>query len=215
MATKVYIEEGKKKVFAVSLQWSGWARSGKDAESALEALAEYAPRYEVIVTAAGLSLPKTAARFEIVETLPGNASTDFGMPAVFASSDPGKPGPKEAEKLTALLRAAWTAFDERRASAPAELVKGPRGGGRDRDKMAAHVIEAEAAYARKLGIKHKPPALDDADAIEALRADVLASFAGEPGIPAIPDNGWPVRYAARRFTWHVLDHLWEMEDRSG
>jgi hypothetical protein len=211
VATKVYVEEGKKKVFAVSLQWSGWARSGKDAESALEALADYAPRYEVIVKAAGLSLPKTATRFEIVEKLSGNASTDFGMPAVLASTDSDKPGPKEAEKLAALLRAAWTAFDERRASAPAELVKGPRGGGRDRDKMAAHVIEAEAAYARKIGIKHKPPAIDDPDAIEALRADVVAAFVGNPDIP---DNGWPVRYAARRFTWHVLDHLWEMEDRS-
>jgi len=211
MATKVYIEEGKKKVFAVSLQWSGWARSGKDAESALDALAEYAPRYEVIATAAGLSFPKTATRFEVVEKLPGNASTDFGMPAVLASTDPDKPGPKEAEKLAALLRAAWTAFDERRATAPAELVKGPRGGGRDRDKMAAHVIEAEAAYARKIGIKHKPPAFDDPEAIEALRADVLTAFVGNPDIP---DNGWPLRYAARRFTWHVLDHLWEMEDRS-
>src|SRR5438034_5921388 len=107
MATKVYIEEGKTKVFAVSLQWSGWARSGKDEDSALAALAEYAPRYEVIAKAAGLRLPKTATRFEVVEKLAGNASTDFGMPAVFASSDPDKPGPKEAEKLVALLRAAW------------------------------------------------------------------------------------------------------------
>ncbi|WP_433360649.1 hypothetical protein [Streptosporangium sp. CA-115845] len=24
---------------------------------------------------------------------------------------------------------------------------------------------------------------------------------------------WPVRYAARRIAWHVIDHLWEMEDR--
>jgi hypothetical protein len=75
--------------------------------------------------------------------------------------------------------------------------------------MAAHVIEAEAAYARKIGIKHKPPALDDADAIEALRADVLEAFVADPS------GSWPIRYAARRFTWHVLDHLWEMEDRSG
>jgi hypothetical protein len=78
--------------------------------------------------------------------------------------------------------------------------------------MAAHVIEAEAAYARKIGIKHKPPAFDDPEAIEALRADVLTAFVGNPDIP---NNGWPLRYAARRFTWHVLDHLWEMEDRSG
>jgi hypothetical protein len=28
-------------------------------------------------------------------------------------------------------------------------------------------------------------------------------------------GGWPVRYAARRIAWHVLDHAWEIEDKSG
>ena len=28
------------------------------------------------------------------------------------------------------------------------------------------------------------------------------------------DTAWPVRYAARRIAWHVLDHAWEIEDRS-
>jgi hypothetical protein len=28
------------------------------------------------------------------------------------------------------------------------------------------------------------------------------------------DNGWLPRYAARRCAWHVLDHAWEIEDRS-
>jgi hypothetical protein len=208
VATKVFIEEGKTKVFAVSLQWPGWARSGKGEASALSSLADYAPRYEVIATAAGLKFPKTATRLEVVERLPGNATTDFGIPAVFASTDSVSPTPAEAEKLVALLSAAWKAFDELRASAPPSRKKGPRGGGRDRDKMATHVIEAEAAYVRKLGIKHRPPALGDTDAIAALRADVLEAFT------ANPEGNWPVRYAARRFTWHVLDHLWEMEDRS-
>ena len=27
-------------------------------------------------------------------------------------------------------------------------------------------------------------------------------------------GGWPVRYAARRIAWHVLDHAWEIEDKS-
>jgi hypothetical protein len=27
-------------------------------------------------------------------------------------------------------------------------------------------------------------------------------------------NGWLPRYAARRIAWHVLDHAWEIEDRS-
>ena len=28
------------------------------------------------------------------------------------------------------------------------------------------------------------------------------------------EKGWPQRYAARRIAWHVLDHAWEIEDRS-
>ena len=29
------------------------------------------------------------------------------------------------------------------------------------------------------------------------------------------DPKWPVRYLIRRMAWHVLDHAWEIEDRSG
>jgi len=29
-----------------------------------------------------------------------------------------------------------------------------------------------------------------------------------------PDAVWPARYAIRRTAWHVLDHAWEIEDRS-
>jgi hypothetical protein len=27
-------------------------------------------------------------------------------------------------------------------------------------------------------------------------------------------KGWLPRYAARRIAWHVLDHAWEMQDRT-
>jgi len=27
-------------------------------------------------------------------------------------------------------------------------------------------------------------------------------------------GSWPARYAARRIVWHVLDHAWEIEDKS-
>jgi hypothetical protein len=27
------------------------------------------------------------------------------------------------------------------------------------------------------------------------------------------DRGWTPRYAVRRFAWHVLDHVWEIEDK--
>jgi hypothetical protein len=77
-----------------------------------------------------------------------------------------------------------------------------------------HVLGAEVAYARKLGVKHRQPARDDAPAIAALRDDIVTALrAPSDGTPLVP-KGWPPRYAARRIAWHVLDHAWEMEDRS-
>jgi hypothetical protein len=80
--------------------------------------------------------------------------------------------------------------------------------------MIDHVIGAEAMYARKIGVRHRPPTIDDKDAIGALRADVLAVLGRASDGGPLTDNGWTARYAARRIVWHVLDHLWEMQDRS-
>jgi hypothetical protein len=79
--------------------------------------------------------------------------------------------------------------------------------------MIDHVLGAEAAYARKLGVKHKQPTLEDTAAIAALRADLLAVLSAPSDGRPVVDNGWTVRYAARRIAWHVLDHLWETQDR--
>ena len=57
----------------------------------------------------------------------------------------------DGTRLAVLLGAAWAAFDETAAAAPALLRKGPRGGGRDTAAIAEHVTGAEAAFARKLG----------------------------------------------------------------
>jgi hypothetical protein len=209
VAVKVYLEAGKKKVFALSLAWPGWARAAKDEEAAIDALLSYAPRYAAIVSAAGLKFPARPGPVEVVERVDGDAGTDFGVPSKFASTDAEPPTPKELEKLLALVSTAWKVFEEASATAPESLRKGPRGGGRDRDKMIHHVIESEAAYGRKLGVKHKPPALGDTEAITAMREDILAVLR-----TGSSEGRWPVRYAARRITWHVLDHLWEMEDRS-
>jgi hypothetical protein len=105
-------------------------------------------------------------------------------------------------------------FDEVAGAAPAQLRKGPRGGGRDRDKIIDHVLGADAAYARKLGVRHREPAAGDTAAVAALRAEVLAVLSSpSDGTPPVP-KGWPARYAARRIAWHALDHAWEIEDRS-
>jgi len=213
--TAVFLEVGNKRVFACALDWPGWCRAGKDEELALEALAAYAPRYAVVPERAGIAYPaRVGENLEVVERLPGSATTDFGAPGEIAGADAERTIRVQAERLTALVVASWAAFDRVRAGAPAALRKGPRGGGRDRDKMVDHVLGAEAAYARKLGVKHRQPAIDDQAAIAALRDDTVAVLlAPSDGSPPLP-KGWPSRYAARRIAWHVLDHAWEIEDRS-
>jgi len=105
-------------------------------------------------------------------------------------------------------------FDRVVSRAPAALSKGPRGGGRDRDAMVEHVLGAEVAYARKIGIRQREPALADSAAISTLRSAILEGLrTARDGTPVV-EKGWPVRYAARRIAWHVLDHAWEIEDRS-
>jgi hypothetical protein len=208
--TPIYLEVGKKKVFACAVDWPGWSRSGKTEEDAIAALASYADRYAPVVAAAGVRLPaKIADDFQIVERVPGNATTDFGAPGEIADIDRVRLTLPARKRLAALVGAAWTVFDTIAAATPSELRKGPRGGGRDRDKMINHVIGAETSYVRRLGIKHQVPRLDDTEAIATIRTETLTVLTDPPA-----DLGWPTRYAARRIAWHVLDHAWEMEDKT-
>ncbi|MGH2344089.1 MAG: hypothetical protein ACRDG4_02610 [Chloroflexota bacterium] len=214
--TAVYLEVGRKRVFACSLNWPGWCRSAKTEEQALETLAAYAERYAAIAREAGIAFPAASPiTFDIVERLDGSAGyTDFGAPGAIATTDHEPLSSEETEHLIVLLRATWRVFDRIAATAPAELRKGPRGGGRDRDKMVDHVLGAEAAYIRKLGVKHRQPPRDDALAIASLRnAIVEALRAPDADTPHHPPR-WPPRYAVRRIAWHILDHAWEIEDRS-
>lgn len=211
----VYLESGTKRVFACALEWPGWCRSGKSEGDALGALASYAARYAVVAQEAGLSFPDLQRHpFQIVERLTGSAGyTDFGAPGAVPTSDAAPLIGDEAARQTALVSAAWAVFERVAAAAPATLRKGPRGGGRDRDKLIDHVLGAEVAYARKLGIKHSQPALDDAPAIAALRGDIIEALRTPSDATPLVSQGWLPRYAARRIAWHVLDHVWEMEDR--
>lgn len=218
----VYLEEGSRRTFAVSLDWPGWARSGRNAEAAVDALIAYSARYGAVATAAGLRFPSEDLHIEVVARIPGNATTDFGAPGVIAEPDRGPLGTQDAERHVRLVIAAWARLDEMAARAPAVLRKGPRGGGRDRDAIVEHVLNSEQAYRRKAGIPGRAAKeATDPAAVEELRSlflDQLRSAPGRGGAGEPPGQGrspaWPVRYAARRFAWHALDHAWEIEDRS-
>jgi hypothetical protein len=214
---QVAIEATPKKAFATAVDWPGWSRSGKTAELALEALAAYAPRYAPVAKEAGESFPTGPVEsdtFEVIEQSDGGGGTEFGIPSQVTDADRRRTTAKEADRLRRLVAAAWTVFDRVAATAPAELRKGPRGGGRDRDKMIGHVIEADGAYAREIGLRLKAPDPAKRATVEAMRAAVLDAIGAPSDGSPLADRKWTARYAASRIAWHALDHAWEMEDRS-
>jgi hypothetical protein len=216
----VCLEVTPKQTIASALGWPGWCRPGRDEGTALEALASYAGRYAPVAGRAAVAFPSTVA-FDVVERMPGGPATAFAapecrrpFPQITAEAEKATVTPAAARRLASLVSAAWAAFDEIAAASPAELRKGPRGGGRDRDQIIGHVIGADTAYARKLGVKLKQPATGDITALAQLR-EAIAAVLGAPsdGSPAMP-GGWTPRYTARRIAWHVLEHAWEMQDRA-
>lgn len=223
-AIEVYLEAGEKRTFAGALAWPGWCRSGRDEGSALQALCDSGPRYANILQPFGIAFqpPADTAAFTVVERLPGNASTDFGAPGKAPAYDDQPLDPAELQRLQQLLQACWQAFDQAvRSGQGKELRQGPRGGGRELSGIVRHVLEAEAAYLRQLGGRLEKSALEGPGeaALAKIRPLVLETLAaaarGE--VPARGPRGgarWSPRYFARRAAWHVLDHAWEIEDRS-
>lgn len=214
----VYLEEGGKKVFAVALDWPGWARSSKDEEGALLALLACAERYRrsMGLRAPAFATPDAVTAFNVVERITGNATTDFGAPGAIRTADEHLTDNADLDRMVDLLRRAWKAFDQAADSAEGrELpVSGPRGGGRSLAKIRDHYLEAQDGYLHALGGKAA-----SSDSVPSVReAFVEAAYARARG--ELPDTGprggkrWPAAFAIRRSAWHALDHAWEIEDRA-
>jgi hypothetical protein len=218
----IYLEIGQKRVFAGALDWPGWCRSGRDEASALEALVHYAPRYAGVMRSArlGFKVPSDSSAFVVREQLEGNATTDFGAPGLAPSWDAKPVEPTELRRLQKVLRACWRAFENTIETAAGKPLRtGPRGGGRQVEDIVHHVLDANEGYLNQVGWKLKR---DQADRLAKQLAQVEqatlealgASARGE--IPARGPRGgirWSPRYFVRRAAWHMLDHVWEIEDR--
>ncbi len=216
----VYLEVGSRRTFAAAIDWPGWCRMGPDEATALQTLFDYGPRYARILRPArlGLQVPNAVSAFAVVERLKGNATTDFGAPDLAPASDTQPLNDAELRRLRAILKACWRAFDAAVERATGKTLRvGPRGGGRTLDGVVQHVLGAEIGYLSRLGGKvslsetPQPPLERTRQAI--LKA-LVASAHGEIAARG-PRGGkrWPARYFVRREAWHVLDHMWEIEDR--
>ena len=207
----IYVELGGKKAIAWSLEWPGWIRIRTSEAGALQALIEYEARYRLIAQRAGLDF--APGDLVVVERLQGNANTAWGVPSVMAPAESRAIDAATAQRNVVLLRASWDILEEVVATSPQELRKGPRGGGRDRDEIRGHVIGAERAYARKIGVQHNPFEMDDKSALDAMRNEIVDVLSKPSDGQPLVDSGWNASYAVRRMAWHVVDHIWEIEDR--
>jgi hypothetical protein len=215
-AVRVMLEHGKKKrVVACAFDWPGWDRSARTGQDVLAVLASYRPRYARVAGLAGYGEQFGAAGdLEVVEEVGGIGMTDyFGVSGKPATPEHDPMTDAACERKIALLRACWRTFDEMAARVSAELRKGPRGGGWEKDRIIRHVNGAEIdEFAPKVGVKVPLETRDDAGALRAYRDDVVEGIR-DHHVRGEPARSWPLQFLIRRCAWHMLDHAWELEDR--
>jgi hypothetical protein len=203
-----------KKVAAVAPDWPGLERGAKTGEAAIERLQSYLPRYAKMANLAGMEAEFAAiTTVEVVEHYPGTGSTDFwGISFAFSGIDRHGMSSEELERELTLMQACWAFFDDVRVRVSAEMQKGPRGGGRDRDHIVRHTLSVEQDWATKVGVQSPEGSLLTDEGLKAYRdayCKAIRAFHGQGKMA----RTWPLRYLIRHTAYHTLDHAWEMEDK--
>jgi hypothetical protein len=220
MPVRTVIDRGPKakRAVAFSLDWPGWSRGAKTAELALETLESYRERYRPIAALAGMTREfDSAGPIEVVEDKVGTASTDFWAISFSPSSTERKEpmGEAELERGITLLQASWAFFDSVAGRVSAEMRKGPRGGGRDRDHIIRHTIRVESEdFARKVGLRIPEGGALSPDGLRQYRTSYVAAMrAYNAGEVDRRMRSWTLPFLIRHSAFHTLDHAWEMEDK--
>ncbi|HEX9056771.1 MAG TPA: hypothetical protein VF818_04500 [Ktedonobacterales bacterium] len=219
-ALRVTLEVGPKgkKVAAVAPDWPGLERGAKTGDAAIERLQSYLPRYAPVAKLAGMeaafaAITSDASTVDVVEHYPGTGSTDFwGISFAFSDIDRQDVSREALERELTLMQACWSYFDGVRSRVSAEMRKGPRGGGRDRDRIVSHTIRTEQEWAEKVGVRTPQGAMLTDESLQAHRdayCHAIRAFHTEGKMA----RTWPLRYLIRHTAFHTLDHAWEMEDK--
>jgi hypothetical protein len=217
-AVRTVVERGPKdkRSAAFAVDWPGWSRGAKTADSALETLEAYRERYRPVAVAAGLGEEFAAAGpLDVIEDHVGPGSTDFwGISYAASSLEQGSMPEEELERKLVLLQASWAFFDDVAARVSPEMRKGPRGGGRDRDTIIRHTIRNESEeFAKRVGLRiPEYGAMSPEGLIEHRRTYLEAlRTANRDGMPRA--RSWTLPFLIRHSAYHVMDHAWEMEDK--
>jgi hypothetical protein len=206
-----------KKVVAVATDWPGLARGAKSEEEAIERLRSYIPRYSQVAKLADMDAAfATVKDIDLVERYPGTGSTDFwGISFAFSSIDQQEMSADELERELRLMQACWAFFDDVRGRVSAEMQKGPRGGGRNRDRIVGHTFAAEQDWATKVGVLTPDGAMLTDEGLKVHReayCQAIRAYHSQGKLPGQRAK-WPLRYLIRHTAFHTLDHAWEMEDK--
>src|SRR5262249_20967567 len=92
------------------------------------------------------------------------------------------------------------------------LQHGPRGGGRDRERIVQHTLGAEQDWAAKVGVRMPEGSLSTETGLSAYRDAYCAAIRAHHA-EGKQARAWPIRYLIRHTNLHTLDHAWEMEDK--
>ncbi len=218
MPVRTVLERGPKgkRAVAYAVDWPGWSRGDKTPELALERLADYRDRYGLVAERAGLSRELDGAgELVVVEDREGTGSTDFwGISFSPSASEPEPLDTDELERRISLLQACWAVFDGTAASVSAELAKGPRGGGRDRDQIIRHTVRTESEqFAKKVGLRIPEEAALSPDGLRAHRTSFIEAMRAYNAGEGKRMRSWNLPFLLRHSGFHTMDHAWEMQDK--
>jgi len=204
-------------VVAVATDWPGLERGAKTEVEAIERLLSYIPRYSPVAKLADMQAEfDTVKDIDVVEQYPGTGSTDFwGISFAFSSIDKQDMSTDELDRELTLMQACWVFFDDVRKRVSAEMKKGPRGGGRDRDRIVRHTFGAERDWAEKVGVLTPDGTMLTDEGLKAHRdayCDAIRDYHSQGKLPGKRAK-WPLRYLIRHTAFHTMDHAWEMEDK--
>jgi len=218
MPVRVVIERGPKgkKAVAFALDWPGWSRGAKTPELAVETLESYRERYRQIAEAAGMGTRfKREGRFEIIEDRVGPGSTDFwGISFAPSATEHDPMSAKELDRKVSVLQTCWEYFDKVGKRVSAEMLKGPRGGGRDRDHIIRHTIRVESEeFAKRLGLRIPEEGALTPAGLRSHRKNYIAAMRAYNAGEGKRMKSWTLPFLIRHSAFHVMDHAWEMEDK--
>ena len=219
MPVRTVIEHGTKdkRSVAFSLDWPGWSRGAKSVELALGTLESYRERYRPVADLAGMRREfDGAGPLEVIEDRVGTGSTDFwGISFSPSSNEHGRLSDAEFARRIKLLQACWAFFDGVAARVSPEMRKGPRGGGRDRNRIIRHTIRTESEdFAKQVGLRIPEEAALTPDGLRQHRETYVAAMrAYNAGQIEKRMRSWTLPFLIRHSAFHTLDHAWEMEDK--